>query len=85
VYWEPVQAQPDSTVGLFKIVDNGKAAVRVAVRLGRCSVAPWKSWKDSGWRAGGDARHVAMGRLRACGCSDKPSDISKRLWPIPAV
>jgi HlyD family secretion protein len=34
----PVQAQPDSTVGLFKIVDNGKAAVRVAVKLGRCSV-----------------------------------------------
>jgi HlyD family secretion protein len=34
----PVQAQPDSTVGLFKIVDNGKAAVRVSVKLGRCSV-----------------------------------------------
>jgi HlyD family secretion protein len=34
----PVQAQPDSTVGLFKVVDNGKAAVRVSVKLGRCSV-----------------------------------------------
>ena len=27
----PVQAQPDSTVGLFKVVDGGKGAVRVAV------------------------------------------------------
>ncbi len=34
----PVQAQPDSTVGLFKVVDSGKGAVRVAVKLGRCSV-----------------------------------------------
>lgn len=34
----PVQAQPDSTVGLFKVVDSGKTAVRVAVKLGRCSV-----------------------------------------------
>ena len=34
----PVQAQPDSTVGLFKVVENGNAAVRVSVKLGRCSV-----------------------------------------------
>jgi HlyD family secretion protein len=35
----PVQGQGDSTVGLFKIVENGKAAVRMAVRLGRSSVS----------------------------------------------
>ena len=35
----PVQGQPDSTVGLFKVVDNGKAAVRVSVKLGRSSVS----------------------------------------------
>lgn len=34
----PVQGQPDSTVGLFKVVDNGKEAVRVKVQLGRSSV-----------------------------------------------
>jgi HlyD family secretion protein len=34
----PVQGQPDSTVGLFKVVDGGKSAVRVTVKLGRCSV-----------------------------------------------
>jgi HlyD family secretion protein len=34
----PVQAQPDSTAELFKIVDGGKEAVRVKVRLGRSSV-----------------------------------------------
>ena len=35
----PVQGQPDSTVGLFKVVDNGKAAVRVPIKLGRSSVS----------------------------------------------
>jgi len=35
----PVQGQPDSTVGLFKVVDSGKGAVRVSVKLGRCSVS----------------------------------------------
>jgi HlyD family secretion protein len=34
----PVQAQPESTIGLFKVVDGGKNAVRVAVKLGRISV-----------------------------------------------
>ena len=34
----PVQGQPESTVGLFKLVDGGKTAVRVTVRLGRSSV-----------------------------------------------
>jgi HlyD family secretion protein len=34
----PVNAQPQSTVGLFKIVDDGAAAVRVQVKLGRSSV-----------------------------------------------
>jgi HlyD family secretion protein len=35
----PVQGQADSTVGLFKVVDSGKGAVRVSVKLGRCSVS----------------------------------------------
>lgn len=35
----PVQGQPNSKVGLFKVVDNGKAAVRVTVQLGRSSVS----------------------------------------------
>jgi HlyD family secretion protein len=35
----PVQGQPDSSVGLFKVVDNGTAAVRVTVKLGRSSVS----------------------------------------------
>ena len=35
----PVQAQPDSTAELFKLVDNGRAAVRVTVKLGRSSVS----------------------------------------------
>ncbi len=34
----PVNAQPQSTVGLFKIVEDGTAAVRVQVKLGRSSV-----------------------------------------------
>jgi HlyD family secretion protein len=35
----PVQGQPDSQVGLFKLVDGGKAAVRTPVKLGRSSVS----------------------------------------------
>jgi HlyD family secretion protein len=35
----PVQSQPDCTVTLFKVVDNGKGAIRVPVKLGRCSVS----------------------------------------------
>ena len=35
----PVQAQADSTVSLFKLVEGGRAAVRVPVRLGRISVS----------------------------------------------
>jgi len=34
----PVQGQPNSTVGLFKLVDEGREAVRVQVKLGRSSV-----------------------------------------------
>ena len=34
----PVHGEADSTVGLFKIVDDGKEAVRVQVQLGRVSV-----------------------------------------------
>ncbi len=34
----PVQGRPDSQVALFKVVDGGKGAVRVPVKLGRGSV-----------------------------------------------
>ncbi|HTI73078.1 MAG TPA: efflux RND transporter periplasmic adaptor subunit [Candidatus Limnocylindria bacterium] len=34
----PVQGLPDSTVGLFKVIEGGKYAVRVPVKLGRGSV-----------------------------------------------
>lgn len=34
----PVHGEPNSTVGLFKLVDDGKEAVRVQVQLGRTSV-----------------------------------------------
>jgi len=34
----PVQAQPDSAVGLFKVLDGGKSAARVTVKMGRTSV-----------------------------------------------
>ncbi|MHB8501833.1 MAG: efflux RND transporter periplasmic adaptor subunit [Candidatus Acidiferrales bacterium] len=34
----PVHGQADSTIGLFKLVDNGSEAVRVNVKLGRSSV-----------------------------------------------
>ena len=35
----PVNGQADSTVGIFKIVDGGKGAVRVPVKLGANSVS----------------------------------------------
>jgi len=35
----PVQGQPDSKVGLFKLMDSGKTAIRVSVNLGRSSVS----------------------------------------------
>jgi len=35
----PVQGQPDSTVGLFKLNAGGREAERVAVKLGRSSVS----------------------------------------------
>ena len=35
----PVHGQTDSTVGLFKVVEGGKAAIRVPVKLGRNSVS----------------------------------------------
>jgi HlyD family secretion protein len=34
----PVHGQENSTVGLFKLEEGGKTAVRVQVRLGRSSV-----------------------------------------------
>ena len=33
-----MHGEPNSTVGLFKLVDDGKEAVRVQVQLGRTSV-----------------------------------------------
>jgi HlyD family secretion protein len=41
VLWvgRPVQGQPESTIGLFKIVNGGKEAIRVSVKLGRASVS----------------------------------------------
>ncbi|HXJ55481.1 MAG TPA: HlyD family efflux transporter periplasmic adaptor subunit [Verrucomicrobiae bacterium] len=35
----PVQGQPESTISLFKVIDGGSGAVRVAVKLGRTSVS----------------------------------------------
>jgi HlyD family secretion protein len=35
----PVQGQPESTVGLFKVTADGTHAVRVPVKLGRSSVS----------------------------------------------
>ncbi len=34
----PVHGQADSTIGIFKIIDDGSEAVRVTVKLGRSSV-----------------------------------------------
>ncbi len=34
----PVHGQSDSTIGIFKVVDDGAEAVRVNVKLGRSSV-----------------------------------------------
>jgi HlyD family secretion protein len=34
-----VQGQPESRVGLFKLVEHGKAAIRLPVKLGRSSVS----------------------------------------------
>jgi len=35
----PVQGQPESTVGIFKLINGGRSAVRVSVNLGRSSVS----------------------------------------------
>jgi HlyD family secretion protein len=35
----PVHGQPDSTIGIFKVVEGGRAALRVPVRFGRSSVS----------------------------------------------
>jgi HlyD family secretion protein len=35
----PVQAQSETTAGIFKVVDGGKGAVRVSVKLGHSSVS----------------------------------------------
>jgi HlyD family secretion protein len=35
----PVQGQPESTIGIFKVIDAGRNAVRASVKLGRSSVS----------------------------------------------
>ncbi len=35
----PVQGQPESTISVFKVINGGKEAVRVAIKLGRSSVS----------------------------------------------
>ena len=35
----PVHGQSDSTIGLFKLVDDGSEAIRISVKLGRSSVS----------------------------------------------
>jgi HlyD family secretion protein len=35
----PVQGQPESTVGIFKLINGGRSAVRISVNLGRSSVS----------------------------------------------
>jgi HlyD family secretion protein len=35
----PVQGHPDSTIGIFKVTDAGRNAVRTTVKLGRTSVS----------------------------------------------
>jgi len=35
----PVQGQPESTMGIFKVQDGGKSAARVTIKLGRSSVS----------------------------------------------
>ena len=34
----PVHAEPESTIGLFKLTEDGKEAVRVPVKIGKVSV-----------------------------------------------
>jgi len=38
----PAYGQPNSTVGLFKLLEDGKTAVRVRVKLGRGSVTTFE-------------------------------------------
>ncbi len=35
----PAQGQPESTVGIFKVIEAGRSAVRTSVKLGRTSVS----------------------------------------------
>lgn len=35
----PVQGQPESSIGVFKLIDNGRGAVRVTAKFGRTSVS----------------------------------------------
>lgn len=35
----PVQGQPESSIGVFKLIDNGRTAVRVTTKFGRTSVS----------------------------------------------
>ena len=58
----PVQGQPDSKIGLFKLIESGKAAMRVPVSLGRSSVSTIEIVE--GLQVGDQGnliRHVAVG------------------------
>ena len=58
----PVQGQPESRAGLFKVVDNGRGAVRVQVGLGRSSGHDDRGPRGiAGGRPGHPLRHVPMG------------------------
>ncbi|PYJ01395.1 MAG: RND transporter, partial [Verrucomicrobia bacterium] len=35
----PVEGQADSTISLFKVIEGGREAIRVPVKLGRSSVS----------------------------------------------
>jgi HlyD family secretion protein len=60
----PVQGQPNSVVGLFKVVDNGGAAVRVPVEVGRASANAVEILK--GLQAGDQVILSDMSHWNAC-------------------
>ena len=62
----PVHGEANSTVGIFKVVDDGKEAVRVQVQLGRTSVNTVEIVKGLRDRRQGDSfRYVGLGQLRS--------------------
>ncbi len=62
----PAYGQPNSTVSLFKLVEDGGYAVRVPVELGRTSVNAVEILKGLvAGRSSDPVRHVRVGRPRA--------------------